>query len=355
MLQPTGLLDRLVGHDRDFGRFVALIALATMVPMLFIPLSQRVQHDAYSVLSIVGVLSFLGGPGHVSLTAWFYSDPVARPHFREHSIRYVWAPLALIVGATATFALFEDRAPTRWLTLVFSVWLLWHYQRQNWGIHSFVSRVSSGESATTAEQWIFRAAVIGGILGGTKTTGIGGGTFVGSNADMLATIGLGITLALPLAIVGCLITTPSLRTAPLRIAMLLVGSCFFLPVFIFGDLASAFLTYALAHGLQYMVFMGYVAGAAATEQKITGPSFADGDTRPGVATLVIWVGTLGVLLLITGDHAMLKSSRLMPLYGFGLGLTMAHFVIDAGIWRLRDKFPRQYIGAAFPFLQRPSR
>jgi len=33
-----------------------------------------------------------------------------------------------------------------------------------------------------------------------------------------------------------------------------------------------------------------------------------------------------------------------------MGCTMAHFVIDAGIWRLRDPFPRAHIAPAFDFL-----
>jgi hypothetical protein len=29
---------------------------------------------------------------------------------------------------------------------------------------------------------------------------------------------------------------------------------------------------------------------------------------------------------------------------------MAHFVIDAGIWRLRDEFPRQFLTSRLPYL-----
>jgi phosphate/sulfate permease len=41
------------------------------------------------------------------------------------------------------------------------------------------------------------------------------------------------------------------------------------------------------------------------------------------------------------------------LYGAYLGAVMAHFVIDAGLWRLRDEFPRAFMTAHLPYLLRP--
>jgi hypothetical protein len=36
-----------------------------------------------------------------------------------------------------------------------------------------------------------------------------------------------------------------------------------------------------------------------------------------------------------------------------LGAVMAHFVIDAGLWRLRDEFPRLFLTSRLPFLIPP--
>lgn len=39
--------------------------------------------------------------------------------------------------------------------------------------------------------------------------------------------------------------------------------------------------------------------------------------------------------------------------GVGIGITIAHFVIDADAWRLREKFQRNYIMARLaPFMGR---
>ena len=38
------------------------------------------------------------------------------------------------------------------------------------------------------------------------------------------------------------------------------------------------------------------------------------------------------------------------LYGAFLGAVMAHFVIDAGLWRMRAEFPRSFLRSRLPYL-----
>ena len=38
------------------------------------------------------------------------------------------------------------------------------------------------------------------------------------------------------------------------------------------------------------------------------------------------------------------------LFGAYLGAVMAHFVIDAGLWRLREQFPRRFLATHLPYL-----
>jgi hypothetical protein len=33
-----------------------------------------------------------------------------------------------------------------------------------------------------------------------------------------------------------------------------------------------------------------------------------------------------------------------------IGVVMAHFVIDAGLWRMRAKFPREFLQSRLPYL-----
>ncbi|HUQ53539.1 MAG TPA: hypothetical protein VM692_15035 [Gammaproteobacteria bacterium] len=320
-----------------------LLAGATALPMLAIPLTGGMHPDQTAILSLAGLLGFFGGPAHVAMTSWFYTDPVAREHFRAHPWRYGFIPAALVVGTTAAYAIWQESQPTRWINFGFTVWLLWHYQKQNWGIHSFVTRVMSGGSASRLEEWIVRLAVVGGIVGGIRSAGFGGGTPVEAYAGAAFATGAAITLALPLLIAVALATVPALRAEPLRIASLCGIAAFFLPVFAFRNPNNAVLPYALAHGLQYAVFMSYVGRSTRAQKSEV--------WRPGLATMAVCLLAVGWMLRSFGNVGQVREWNLLPLFGLTLGVTMAHFVIDAGIWRLRDEFPRRYVGAAFPFLK----
>lgn len=43
------------------------------------------------------------------------------------------------------------------------------------------------------------------------------------------------------------------------------------------------------------------------------------------------------------------------LFGAYLGFVMAHFVVDAGLWRMRDLLARAFLTAHLPFLQAEGR
>ena len=133
----------------------------------------------------------------------------------------------------------------------------------------------------------------------------------------------------------------------LHISCLLMSVGFFLPTFMFDSVQGAIMGYALAHGLQYFVFM-YFASAKNSAQTGGKP----------IITMVFIVFEIGMLMTMMEDQSLL--ARVRPLrwqpqiadgaFGMYLGLVMSHFVIDAGIWRLRERFQREYIGSAFAFV-----
>jgi hypothetical protein len=339
---------RWLGADVDFRRFFNLVVFATFLPVVAMPLLARFDPGPKSVLSMAGLLTFLGGPAHVSVTAWLYADRVPRDYFRAHAVRYYWAPLGVIVAVAAAFWLWPNQLPTHYINLTFSMWLLWHYQKQNWGIVSFCSRVSSREPASRWELWALRAAVIAGWMAALRPAGIGHGTLVEGHEAGLFQLAVAVYAVVPVLVGVALVTQPALRRSPPRLFFLIVSCAFFAPSFLFDDNASGFLTYALAHGLQYHVFMSHVAAAPDPGAGAA----ASGRPRVGVATLVVIVLTLGAFLYLAGDPTIGAKFDALPLYGLVVGITMAHFIVDAGIWRLRDDFVRGYVGNAFPFMRR---
>jgi hypothetical protein len=67
--------------------------------------------------------------------------------------------------------------------------------------------------------------------------------------------------------------------------------------------------------------------------------------HPVVNAAVALLGGLG-LNLASHRHGGGPVAR--GVFGVYLGLLMAHFVIDAGMWRMRDAFPRAFLSARAP-------
>jgi hypothetical protein len=114
-------------------------------------------------------------------------------------------------------------------------------------------------------------------------------------------------------------------------------SAFYLPSFIFSDPASATLGYALGHGLQYLVFMYFVG--ASRPHPITAL----------VTLLIVGIGG-GFLLTDMTKAGDLSGVGYRLIFGMAVGTVMSHFVIDAGVWKLRDAFQRKYVQRAMPFI-----
>lgn len=129
-------------------------------------------------------------------------------------------------------------------------------------------------------------------------------------------------------LVGILALRRRSRRPAVFVTVYLISLLFFVPVFVFGSPYTAIAGLTLAHGFQYLLIVGLVAGAR----------------LPG-RSMLISLGILLNLALIIGlalnlashQHGAAFPGRM--LFGAFLGASMAHFVIDAGLWRLRDEFP----------------
>jgi hypothetical protein len=142
------------------------------------------------------------------------------------------------------------------------------------------------------------------------------------------------------------------RTTPLLTIFYFTLVCFFLPVFISTDMNIAFYSYAIAHGVQYILFMTVVSlNFEPTES----------EKRFKIANAVklflvtVLVGFLFYRAIdLKGFEYFAANANLLRivdfLLGAILGATMAHFVIDAGAWRLSQTLQRTYIGKRFGFV-----
>ena len=328
-----GLRER--DHASVWYLFLALVSFASLVPFVVMPLASHVTANGES-LFIVSAIVFLGSNFHVALTGWFYTDSEMLTHFRARPVRYLLVPGILIPGSAAAFY-FLDRSVSIYLVLAFFGWQLWHYQKQNVGLLSFIAAGTDGAPLSIWERRTLMLAAVTGILG-FFALGQTGALTLSTEFAVLYRIGLAISWLLPVVFCIAIVKCAALRTNWLRLAFFLFGTLFFMPTFIFSEQMSALSAYALSHGLQYFVFMGFVSV---------------GKRKP-IASLIklLLIAAIGGVIL---DHV--RWAPKWPdfqygyaVYGAFVGIVMTHFVLDAGIWRLREQFQRRYMREKFYFV-----
>lgn len=159
---------------------------------------------------------------------------------------------------------------------------------------------------------------------------------------MLAGLALAIAAALGLA---AIVRRPAADRPPGFCAAYATSVLFPWPALAFSSPYAALGGMTVAHGLQYLVLIGLAAG--------TRPAAEAGAAKHGS---LIRIGLLANIALI-GGAALSAASHLHDggpaarlVFGAYLGIVMAHFVIDAGLWRLRDPLAAAFVTGRLPLL-----
>jgi hypothetical protein len=118
---------------------------------------------------------------------------------------------------------------------------------------------------------------------------------------------------------------------------------FFAPVFLFHSPYAAVAGMVIAHGFQYLMLVGLVAGGEPRRS----------DRTFGFAAFLN-IALIGGIALGGASHLHGGPTGERLLFGVYLGLVMTHFVVDAGLWRLRDPFPRSFLSSRIPYLVGPA-
>jgi hypothetical protein len=286
-------------------------------------------------------LLFVGSSAHVASTGWLYTLPDVRGHARRHAGRFVLVPAALILGAAVAAAIIPPSA-VGWFLLPYYAWQFCHFQKQNLGMAALAASARRLAPLRPAER---RAVLAAGYAGITA--------LMAHPALLQLRVSSGLGWLSPAAAAGYAAAAGTGIIALARrpdgdgtFKMVYLSSlCFFVPVFTFRSPYAAVGGMTIAHGLQYLLLTGLVA--------------AGNGQLPGRA---VRLAALANAALIGGAalsaashlHGAALAGRLV--FGGYLGAVMAHFVIDAGLWRLRDPFPRAFLATRVPGLlpARPS-
>jgi len=307
--------------------------MVTALPIGFVLLfdqgSSRPVDNVFSLLLIMSTM-------HVALTGFFFADREYRTFMGKNRTYFFGLPLVLI-AACGTVTHFLGTIGEAHIFIFYHAWLLWHYGRQNIGVLSFVSNISNGLKVTATERHILNGAALGGLLGAYGVVSQFERTIFAPYELNIVQLG---TVIYSLSVCGGVanfIWLTAKRQPISRRLFSLMLPLFFAPTFFFDDYLRATMSYAIAHACQYFLFMYYLAS---------------GDQKNGRTSVLVLVAVaiLGwVLIWLTRESALWgQLSGFMP--GVALALIMWHFIIDAGVWKLRDPWQRNQIRKRFTFL-----
>jgi hypothetical protein len=282
-------------------------------------------------------LLFLGSSVHVASTGWLFTNPDVRRYARGRRGRYVWAPFGL-VAAGMIFSVAASPRLIAWAVLLLLAWQLHHFQKQN-----------LGQVALTGAS-LGLASLRGGERTAICTTGAAGIAEVCAHPGLLQLdvwLPLSGNLALlAAALLGLGVAGGTLALSRRPRSDRPAGFCvmyglallFPLPVFVFSSPYAAVGGLTMAHGLQYLLLMGLVAAGSDRRKRIG-----------GVAALCA-LAVVGGAVLNVISHLDSDGQSLRLFFGIYLGLLAGHFVVDAGMWRLREPFVRSFLSRRVGYL-----
>jgi hypothetical protein len=312
---------------------VALTAGAFVVAVAFAP-----SGSAAPDRGLAWVL-FAGSSAHVASTGWLYTLRDVRSYAVRHPWRFIRVPVLLMIAGAATAAALTPTAMT-WLLLPFFAWQFFHFAKQNLGMTALAAKTAGVPPLRAAERRALIASGLAGICALTARPALLqlrvdprlGALFPLSAAAMAGAVAAGVILLARRA--------PGQRPRGFCV-MYLMGLFFSVPVFVFASPYAAVGGMTIAHGLQYLLLVSLVAAG--------GPGEAGRALRLAVLGNVALIG--GAVLAVT-SHLHSGGPAVRLVFGAYLGAVMAHFVVDAGLWRLRDPFPRMFLARRVPYLMR---
>lgn len=328
---------RLLGAHRWDSRRVWLSAtVALTIGALLVAAAVAPASSAPPSRGLAWLL-FVGSSVHVAGTGWLYTVPDVRSHARQHPWRYLLAPVGLVLAGALTATLVAPAA-FGWLLLPYFGWQFVHFQKQNLGMAALAASSRGLPPLSPVERRALKVAGIAGVASLFARPSL---------LQLRIDPGLGsvfpfaaVLFAVAVFVGACLLARRSRPARPAGFCVVYLSSlCFSLPVFVFRSPYAAVGGMTIAHGLQYLLLVGLVA--AGTQ---------GGTNRYVRLALLANTALIGGLALNVASHLHGGDAAARCLFGAYLGVSMAHFVIDAGLWRLRDTFPRQFLSARVPYL-----
>ena len=302
-------------------------------------------------------LLFTASSAHVASTGWLFTVPAVRTYARAHRVRCLWLPAGLVAAAATTAAAISPAA-FGWLLLPYFGWQLHHFSKQNVGMASLAAAAGRAGALQRGELWpllltgwsgaaalLSRPGLLGLRLEGPAGRGLAAHSALACAGHAVFLAAAAMFAVSAAAGVIALARRPAFRRSREFCLAYLACLLFFVPAFMFGSPYAAAGGLTIAHGLQYLLLVGIIAGGAAPG---TGPPA--GFSRVIRLAALANVAFIGGAVLSVASHLHDAGPAGGLAFGAYLGVVMAHFVLDAGLWRMRDPLARAFMVTSVPFL-----
>jgi hypothetical protein len=322
---------------RTFQYSLLIVTLAP-VTLALLPRSS----DVLAVSTAIGLIAGT----HVFSTLYLYLTPDVFAGVSNWRSTVIMAPLVLMV-AVFLFLL----AMPSWALLLFMLIYIHfgivHFGRQNLGVLTFSVRIGCQRPMDVFERRTIMAGVIAGVC--AAYTAFAPALMLPSYFPIDPTpvapyflklwyLGAAIYVVLvPLAVYHTFKERSS-YDAP-SLVLYLASVMFFAPLFLTADPLIAVSSWAVAHGLQYLIFLAVHAGSR-TRATLTG--------LIPVATLIV-VAYVGYLLWNTypqwGNETLARIGAAAV-----VAINLAHYWVDMFLWKFHTPERRKWLLAHYVFL-----
>ncbi|WP_169157134.1 hypothetical protein [Brasilonema bromeliae] len=351
----TKYLQRLListGNPKNI--FELSLLLGTVLPIIFFTILSHTQQKIIEVETIKYTLLFLA-MAHVSTTVYFYNVKAFRINIiSQNKFMYIYTPLILFVFCGCIFT-FSSQFFKPYLLLFYWLWQAYHYGKQNIGVYSFISYSQTKKPICRLEKISITLGILAGILPTWKVIGYNvAPSYLHNLINFFYWMGQPVFFAGLILSIYVFIVKNSCFTLLKSIFFFLLVF-FFLPIYLSDNILVTFHTYATAHGIQYIIFMTVIA---INSEQAKDKAQKQSTLLKSLFLLSLYLIVGGLIFFYSQDlnklvfiqnHSILSSCTDFLLGGL-LGLTMAHFVVDAHAWKLSQVNQRKFILEKFSFI-----
>lgn len=330
--------------NKSTDNFALILLIATIIPFISLPLLNNlsVNFSSNSSTQLIGLLLLLGGTSHVASTTFFFHKKDMFKIANNHSIKFYILPLILILSYALIFQ-FANEVLKAYALLTYFIWQTYHYQRQNFGVITFISKATNTSSINYFEKLGMQLSVTAGIFALITHYNLAENTFLVKYNEILYLSSKYIFYIIPfITILGLyqISKTGRFKDKLLRGSFTVITTLFFIPAILYDNPLIAVSSYALSHGLQYLIFMLYIS--LSEDEQIS--------LIKRLSFFIFYILIFGAILMLMSDGTIWGNVSGL-IFGIYLGIVMTHFLIDSSISKLAEELQFNLVSKAFPFIK----